>query len=206
MYVGLLKMCAPFIPFITEKIWQEFREKKIVEEESVHLCDWPTEKEVDGDVLKNMEEVRKIVSLALEKRMTANIKVRQPLSELRIKNDELKGKEEYLELIKDEVNIKNISFNEKLETEVELDANITPELQKEGNAREFVRAVQELRKNKNLKPQDSVELLVETDDEGKDFLQSVENEIKKPTNISEIRFEKNDGSGLEIGNWKLKID
>ncbi|MEK7635125.1 MAG: class I tRNA ligase family protein [Patescibacteria group bacterium] len=200
----LAKLIAPFMPFFAESIYLKL--KLGDGPESVHLCDWPTEKEVDGDVLKNMEEVRKIVSLALEKRMTANIKVRQPLSELRIKNDELKGKEEYLELIKDEVNIKNISFNEKLETEVELDANITPELQKEGNAREFVRAVQELRKNKNLKPQDSVELLVETDDEGKDFLQSVENEIKKPTNISEIRFEKNDGSGLEIGNWKLKID
>ena len=52
---------------------------------------------------------------------------------------------------------------------------------------------------------------------GKEFLNSVALEIKKPTNVSEIRFEKNDGSELEIacpqclalqggrGNYKLKI-
>ena len=44
------------------------------------------------EIINNMQEVRKVVSLALEKRMSAGIKVRQPLNELRIKNYELRGK------------------------------------------------------------------------------------------------------------------
>ena len=66
-----------------------------------------------------------------------------------------------------EVNVKNVEFVENLETEVELDTKITKELQKEGNVRDFVRAVQELRKDGNLKPSDAVEILVETDDNRK---------------------------------------
>ncbi|NLE07275.1 MAG: class I tRNA ligase family protein [Parcubacteria group bacterium] len=201
--VELAKCMAPFMPFFAESIYLRLRTEEDLE--SVHLCDWPKELKVDKGILKNMEEVRKVVSLALEKRMTANIKVRQPLNELSIKNFELKGKEEYLELIKDEVNIKNISFDEKLETEVLLDTEITPGLQKEGNVREFVRAVQELRKNKNLKPQDSIKLLVETNELGKEFLRSVENEIVKPTNISEIVFENTEGEEIKIGNLEFKV-
>ena len=193
------------MPFLAEDIFQSLRAKD--NKESVHLCEWPDLKEIkiDKEVLINMQEVRKVVSLALEKRMSAGIKVRQPLNELRIKNYELRGKEEYLNLIKDEVNVKNISFDEKLETEVELDTEITKELQKEGNARDFIRAVQELRKNKNLVPSDSIELLVETDEEGKEFLDSVSEQIKKPTNISKIIFENNEGEELKIGDLIFKI-
>ena len=203
----LAKYMAPFMPFLAEDIFQSLRAKD--NKESVHLCEWPHFAEASRgkpeEIINNMQEVRKVVSLALEKRMSAGIKVRQPLNELRIKNYELRGKEEYLNLIKDEVNVKNISFDEKLETEVELDTEITKELQKEGNARDFIRAVQELRKNKNLVPSDSIELLVETDEEGKEFLNSVSEQIKKLTNISKIIFENNEGEELKIGDFIFKI-
>ena len=196
----MAKYIAPFMPFFAEYMYLKLKSEN--DPESVHLCEWPvmTEK-IDEEVLKNMEEARKIVSLALEKRMVAGIKVRQPLNELRIKNYELRGKEKYLDLIKDEVNVKNISFNEKLETEVELNTEITPELQKEGSIRGLVRAIQELRKNKNLVPSDVIELLVETDNGGKEFLNSVLEKIRRPTNVSEIRFEKNEGSEIKIGDF-----
>jgi isoleucyl-tRNA synthetase len=201
--VELSKYMAPFMPFFAEHIYLKLKSEKDLE--SVHLCNWPEGGKIDKEILGNMAEVRKVVSLALEKRMAAGIKVRQPLSELRVKSSELRGKKEYLELIKDEVNVKNISFDEKLEGEVELDTEITEELQKEGNARDFVRAVQELRKNKNLVPSDEIELLVETDDVGKKFLDSVASEIKKPTNVSEIIFAKNDGEEIKIQELKFKI-
>ncbi len=203
----LSKYLAPFMPFFAEHIYLKLKLEN--DPESVHLCDWPEAGKIDEEVLANMKEVRKTVSLALEKRMTAGVKVRQPLSRLKIKR--LKdGKieklgEEYLGLIKDEVNVKEISFDDKLETEVELDTNITEELQKEGNARDFIRAIQELRKNKNLMPSDEIELLVETDEKGREFLESVSAEIKKPTNVGKIVFENNDGEELKIENYKLKI-
>jgi isoleucyl-tRNA synthetase len=203
----MAKYMAPFMPFLAEHIYLKLKSDE--DSESVHLCDWPTFAKAtagEAQIITDMEQTRKIVSMALEKRMAADIKVRQPLNELRIKNYELRNKEEYLELIKDEVNVKNISFDEKLEGEVQLDTEITPELQKEGNARSFVRAVQELRKNKNLTPADKIELLVETNDAGKEFLNSVLEEIKKPTNVSKIIFAENDGEELKIGGIVLKID
>lgn len=203
VFFELAKCLAPITPFFAEYVYQKTKNEN--DPESVHFCAWPKAIKTDEKVIENMKETRKIVSLALEKRMAANIKVRQPLSGLIIKNHELKDKKEYLDLIKDEINIKNISFNEKLEDEVELDITITPELQKEGNIRDFIRAIQELRKNQNLKPQDSIRLLVETDEVGKKFIKESENEIKKPTNILEFIFAENDGSELKIENWLMKI-
>lgn len=215
--LNLAKYMAPFTPFFAESLYLNLKSES--DPESVHLCEWPhfatpfaqgygESKKIsrgDDEIIKNMAEVRKIVSLALEKRMAAGIKVRQPLSKLEIRNSKFENKKEYLELIKDEVNVKNVEFDEKLEEEVELDTEITPELQKEGNLRDFVRAVQELRKEKKLLPTDEINLLVETDEIGKEFLNSVASEIKKPTNVSQIIFENNDGIELEIDDMVFKI-
>jgi isoleucyl-tRNA synthetase len=201
---------APFTPFFSEHMHLSLRSES--DPESVHLCDWPESRKPDEDILKSMEETRRVVSLALEKRMAAGIKVRQPLSKLKIKGLKdgkmEKPEEGYIDLIKDEVNVKEVVF-ERSESgsgaKVELDTEITAELKKEGNVRELVRAIQELRKNKNLVPADTVELLIETDEAGKQLVIAAADEIKKPTNVSEIRFEPNRGSELEIGDLKFKI-
>jgi len=197
------KVIAPITPFIAENIYKELRGGN--DPESVHLCSFPEGDKIDQEVLDNMKVVREIVSLVLEKRMSAGIKVRQPLGELRVKSLELRGKEEYLELIKDEINVKEIIFDQDLENEVELDIEITEELQKEGNVREIIRAIQDLRKQANLSPADTVVLKVATDDKGREFLEEFEKEIKKPTNISEFVFKNNEGLELKIENYKLKI-
>ena len=55
--------------------------KNSEDEESVHLMEWPKNKDVSDDVLENMSETRRIVSLALEARAKTNIKVRQTTCE-----------------------------------------------------------------------------------------------------------------------------
>lgn len=199
----LSKVMAPFMPFFAEHLYLSLKAEG--DPESVHLCEWSKAGKVDEEVLENMKEVRNIVSLALEKRMVANIKVRQPLKSLKVKSKKLEGKGEYLELIKDEINVKEIIFDENLAGEVELDTEITVELQKEGNVRELVRAIQDLRKQKNLSPQDPVILQVETDKEGESFVKEFEAEIKKPTNVNNIIFEANEGVELKIGSIVFKI-
>ena len=85
-----------------------------------------------------MEEVRKIVSLGLEARAKAGIKVRQPLKKFRIKNLKLKNNEDLIKLIKDELNVKEVVFDDKiLLGEVDLDTKITPELKEEGGVKRF---------------------------------------------------------------------
>ncbi len=204
----LAKVMAPFTPFIAEDIYKKVGGEK----ESVHLETWPasadTLRRAKPALLEEMAEVRKIVSLGLEARAKAGIKVRQPLALLKIRStkSEILNKKELHELIKDEVNVKEIIFDEKISGEVELDTKITPELQEEGNVRDFIRSVQELRKEEKLLPSDKVELLVETSPEAQKFLEKNKEEIVKITSLSQISFGPiSSGKEIKIGDFSLKI-
>ena len=148
----LSKLFAPFIPFLSEEIYRNLAEKNSLT--SVHLTDWPkvNKKMIDQKLNQNMEKVREVVSLALAERAKAGIKVRQPLSELRITDYELRKEKELLELIKEEVNVKKITFGKSFK----LDTKITSELKEEGIIREIIRQIQEMRKKAGLKPKDKI--------------------------------------------------
>ena len=107
-----------------------------------------------------MAEVRRVVSLGLEKRSSAGLKVRQPLGTLATKSKVAvafgKG------LILDEVNVKNVVFDPTLSEDVVLDTTITPELKEEGELREVVRAIQDMRKKAGLSPHDDAVLIVDS--------------------------------------------
>lgn len=120
--VKLVKIAAPFVPFMTEEIYQNLVVKldKNVPE-SVHLCRWPEcdEKVIDNELEKNMDEAYRIVKLGRSARNTANIKNRQPLSGMLVS---LKNLPDYYgDIIKDELNIKNIQFGADLSKYVNFD-------------------------------------------------------------------------------------
>jgi len=156
----IAKLIAPFMPFLAEDIYQKLKTGEMPE--SVHLCEWPQidEKAIDEILEQEMQAVRDIVSLALAKRMDLKIGVRQALAmlKIKIKNEKLKTNEELLDLIKDEVNVKKVVFDENIKDEVELDTTITDELKEEGQVREIIRHIQDLRKKAGLTPKDIVEL------------------------------------------------
>ncbi len=138
--VELSKLIAPFTPFIADEIF-----KNLTGNESVHLADYPKADEglIDEKLNGEMNQLRDIVSEGLQLRAKSGIKVRQPLNELRIKNYELRN--ELLEIIEEEVNVKNVAIVENVEG-VELDTKITEDLKLEGQAREIIRHIQEMRK------------------------------------------------------------
>ena len=108
---GLSKLIAPITPFISEEIY-----RNLTNEESVHLAKFPTYNEnlINEDIEKRMDLVRNLISLGRNVREEEKIKVRQPISEVILdgKNKEiLKGLEE---LIKEELNVKNIIFENDL--------------------------------------------------------------------------------------------
>jgi len=147
LYYALLKLTkliAPFTPFIAEELYQKLNGA----EKSVHLDDYPTpdEKLINAELEEKMEKIRGIITEALAQRAEAGVKVRQPLRELRIMNYELRGKKDFLGLIKEEVNVKEITFGK----EIKLDTKITEELRKEGSDREQIRNVNLLRKELGL--------------------------------------------------------
>ena len=152
----LVLVMAPFTPFISELIYQN-----LLAGESVHLGSWPTwdENHIHEQLEENMTLVRQIVEKAHAQRKAAQIKVRQPLSELRITNYELRIENELLEIIKEEVNVKKILVVQgKGELEVTLDTELTDELKIEGKARELIRLIQDLRKEKGLGVSEKVKI------------------------------------------------
>jgi len=202
----LAKIMAPFAPFAAEDIWLKLKNEK--DPESVHLAEWP-KKDFrifsfgKSKIIENMETVRKIVTLGLEARQKAGIKVRQPFSKLEIKNFDLK--KDYIELIKDEINVKEIKENENIDGEVLLDTRITPELKTEGNYRELVRALQDMRKKLGLTPSDVIALVFETNETGKKLIQKFEADIKKTVLVSKIEFGNNNGEEVKIDELIFKV-
>ena len=107
--VTLSKVAAPFVPFVTEEIYQNLvvgLDSKAPE--SVHLCDWPVadEKAINKELEKEMGLAYTIVKLGRSARNAANIKNRQPLSEMLISAQELP--DYYGDIVKDELNIKKV--------------------------------------------------------------------------------------------------
>ncbi|DAC72278.1 MAG TPA: isoleucine--tRNA ligase [Thermoplasmata archaeon] len=112
IFVGLSQILAPFIPFITEEIYQNLKTSKMPE--SVHLCDYLTvdEKVIDEELDEGMEQIRALVESGRALRSKINIKGRLPLPSASIvcSKEIEKSTKPLLELVKEELNVKTISY------------------------------------------------------------------------------------------------
>ncbi len=152
--IQLSKLMSPFTPFICEEIYCNLTGK-----ESVHLADYPEadKKLIDNQLNSQMAQAREIVELGLAARSKNGIKVRQPLNSLDYYGEKII--DELEEIIAEEVNIKRVVNNSNLEDKkVNLDLKITDELKIEGLAREIIRNIQSLRKEKDFEVDDRIEL------------------------------------------------
>ena len=82
-----LKMLAPFIPFVTEKLWQNLAEFSPETVDSIHLTYWPMASElyISPDLMEEIAQVRKIIKLALFVRAKNKVAIKQPLQKLSVK-------------------------------------------------------------------------------------------------------------------------
>ncbi|MEK6926363.1 MAG: isoleucine--tRNA ligase [Nanoarchaeota archaeon] len=162
VYINLIKICAPIIPFVTEDSWQNMLKKKIVKEDSVHLCSWPKEnkKLIDKKLEERFEIILKIIVSGLATRDKIQIGLKWPLARAEIKINNFKTKKDEEEIIKSQLNVKKLEFimikDESNEIEIEFDTKITPELEAEGYAREISRQIQAFRKQLGLQKKDEV--------------------------------------------------
>ncbi len=125
--VTLSKISAPFIPFMTEEIYQNLvvgLDKNA--EESIHLCSWPEveEKEVNKKLEEEMDLAYTIVKLGRSARNSVNIKNRQPLSKMLISVKNLP--EYYSDIVKEELNVKDVVLGADMKNYV--DFEIKPNL------------------------------------------------------------------------------
>lgn len=196
--IELSKALAPFMPFISEAFFGLLGDGG----ESVHLQSWPIfgKKLTTNDkrFLDQMQGVRRICSLGLEARQKAQIKVRQPLASFKLKTNNLKLKTDLLELIKDELNIKEIIFDKNIASDVELDTKITAELKVEGEIREFVRIIQDLRKEAKFTPKNRIVLNISTGDYLKNLISQNVDNLKKEIGADKIEFMKTEKFDAEM--------
>ncbi|HZI95705.1 MAG TPA: class I tRNA ligase family protein, partial [Candidatus Paceibacterota bacterium] len=206
---NLSQILAPFIPFFSEQIYQNLKNEENLE--SVHLCDYPevNEKLINKTLEQEMEEIRKIASMVLAERAQVGIKVRQPLNELKIRDCKLKGKEELLGVLKDEINIKQIVFDDKLEKEIEIDIKITKELKEEGMMRDCFRQIQIIRQKSGLFSSDEIVICFQGEDSIMELLKKNEKQMKESLRIKEIIWDKIEDFDLKgditLDNKKINI-
>jgi isoleucyl-tRNA synthetase len=165
----LVKLMAPFTPFLADKVYQDIGGKKM----SVHLESWPKLEEnlLNERLALDMAWVRNVASRAHELRAEAKLAVRQTLASVIVTVREaeeaqrLMRQTDLLSLLRDEVNVEEVRVvNGVLEGadvfQVQLDMVITPALRHKGYRREFIRHVMNARKEAGLKPTDRVRLHV----------------------------------------------
>ncbi|QQG43419.1 MAG: isoleucine--tRNA ligase [Candidatus Daviesbacteria bacterium] len=180
------KILAPFIPFLSEEIYRNLTGKQ-----SVHLSDWPEfrEKLLDNGLEKAMKLVRKISEAGLAKRKEENIKLKQPLGYLTYESTE-KLSTDLEQILADELNVKKVEYQKisSADPKIILDTNITPELAQEGEARELIRQIQQLRKEQGLTLADKTKVVVPK------WPQDFEEQILKATSSISI----NEGPELKV--------
>ncbi|MEI7451727.1 MAG: isoleucine--tRNA ligase [Candidatus Falkowbacteria bacterium] len=207
----LAKVMAPFMPFMAENLWQKVTTHNFTSaDKSVHLESWPKFSEDNADdamILHKMDLVRRVVEIGFAKRDELGIKVRQILASATVTGPETKFIDGgyYYELIKDELNIKDLIWKVAGDDlVVELDSNITPELKQEGLKRELVRFVNLARKDLNLSIGDRADLyLAQVSEEVQELINKLGDEVKADTLCDNINVVTEIPADLESREVKL---
>jgi isoleucyl-tRNA synthetase len=196
----VVRVLAPIIPFATEKIYQDMNG----DEKSVHLEDWPESNEalIDKELESQMEIAREIVSRGLRLRDQNKIGLKWPLSKVDIESKILLP-EEFVPIITQELNVKFMELKEGEELNIELDLELTPELEAEGFARELSRKVQATRKNMGLNKEDSIFLSIYSPDL-KDILTSQLEFLKERTGSGSLEFSDAEIQSEDKIDFKIK--
>ncbi len=185
---NLLRVIAPFMPFISENIWQKVTENNFKKSNaSVHLQEWVKHdsKLIDKKLIESVKEIREIISIGLASRDKLKIGLKWPLAKVVIKKEKKFGRE-FEEIIKSQLNVKKIKFEKSKKLEVNFDMAMTPELEAEGYAREMSRQIQAFRKKLGLNKNDLVETIIITDEDFKKILETQKNFLKERTNSKKL--------------------
>lgn len=154
--VTYTKLLAPIAPFITESIY-----RNLTDDESVHLTDYPggDKSLLDPQLIKDMQLVRVVVEEGHAKRKEVSIKLRQPLSQVTY-TAPMPLSTELEQIIAEELNVKKVEYLKGENLLVTIETTITSELAKEGEARELIRQIQQMRKDMKLTLNDKIVVTV----------------------------------------------
>lgn len=193
VFKNLSIIISPFLPFISEEIYTT-----LTGGESVHLEAWPTlsGEVIDEKLISDMMIVRQIVEVGHRVRKEHQMKVRQPLASVTAqipKTAQLLHKDfesEYKQLISDELNVREVILETGVGDEilVTYDLEISEELRLEGEMRDLIRKIQNMRKKLGVQIIDSIVITIE------DKFRLFEEHIKSQVQASKIVY----GSELKV--------
>jgi valyl-tRNA synthetase len=103
----LLKALHPFMPFITEELWHELRERK--DKDCIIVASWPVAKSFDAEILQEAVLAFEIVTEIRNSRNTKGISPKEALTVL-VKKDKQPQIEQFWVVIKKLSNLKDVSF------------------------------------------------------------------------------------------------
>lgn len=186
--VVLSKLLAPFTPFLAEMIY-----KNLTGDVSVHLQDFPLGDKslLNPKLVSDMRVVRNLVETGHAQRKAAGIKLRQPLGKFTYESKErLSTKLE--QIMADELNVKDIGYKKssQLQPTGQIDTKINPELAAEGEARELIRQIQQLRRDQGLTLNDKIEVISQS--------------VPKTRQLEQLVLKQTNATGLKSGS-KLAI-
>ena len=215
------KIIAPFIPFIAEDIYRRlYKGTRNIETSpapgkplarpgkyrvSVHLHDWPkTDKKlINKNLEEKMDKMREVVTVGLALRKERQVKVRQPLASIILpentRSNLVLEKSDLGELIKDELNVKEIKYDPNQKEKVVLDTELTQPLIYEGYARELMRQIQDMRKEAKYRLDDKIFCQWHSDDgDVSEAIHQWSDEIKREVLLSEFRNGPHDGKVYDV--------
>ena len=198
------KLIAPFVPFISEAIWQNlsgcFDGRGM---ESVHLCRYPqTTSNLDERLSANMNLLRQIASLGRAARMDAKLKVRQPLSGVTVVLNESSAQgwlEEHEEILCQELNVKSVDYTTDAGQFVTY--QIQPNFQRLGQR---VRGLMPKVKQ-HLADADGAELLGELQENGKVTLEIEGQSVELDNEDIQVRLQANAGWAAAQGSGVVVV-
>ena len=193
----LAKLTAPFVPFISEYIWQNVNK---TEKRSVHWELLPKYKKLiksEKKLLKDMANVRQWAQVGLSLRVDNSLKVRQPLEAYGVPK---KLSKNYRLLLQKELNVKEIIEVSQIkdkegwvffkDKKIALKITLTAALEIEGQAREMVRHIQKLRRALDLNPKDKIRVEYSLPQSLYGKLQKWEKKMANDTNTAKISEQK----------------
>jgi isoleucyl-tRNA synthetase len=195
---AIAKLLAPYAPFFAETLAFEIGRGS----ESIHLEEWDSVTSHDQALLDGMKSLREVITNALKLRQQAGVNVRQPLESFTIPKGVFgEYTQEFKDILKAELNVEEIHEG----TEYALETKLTPELKAKGVVREFIRLVQDARKENNFSIRDQVTLKAVVPAEVHTLLQATEirQQIQKVTLVTALEVEEGKMENLEESELKF---
>jgi len=184
----LAQLFAPFAPFFSEMVHHAL----VDQDTSVHHTDWPgfSSDLQDKQLEEQMNLVQRVVELAHSARKLKGVRVRQPLASIKVMFDKnvlhTEMFEQYSKLLELELNVKKVIWEKTDldETTIEFDWELTADLKEEGEAREVMRLIQNLRREAGLSITDSAKAVLI------DWPESWREEIESKTSTKLVKGDK----------------